>query len=74
MPAHRINVTTALKFKVENGTTDTGLVKYATRSYNAINPEISDDDLYTIGQGLSAMQTHEVGEIQRTETATLSAD
>ena len=74
MPAHRINVTTALKIKVENGTTDTGLVKYATRSYNSINPEITDDDLYTIGQGLAAMQTHEVGDIVRTETATLSAD
>ena len=73
MAAHRINVSTTLKFKVENGTTDTGAIKYATRSYGAINPEITDDDLYTIGQGLAAMQTHEVGEIQRTETATLAA-
>lgn len=74
MATHRINVTTALKIKVGNGTTDTGTVKYATRSYNSINPEITDEDLYTIGQGLAAMQTHEVGDILRTETATLAAD
>lgn len=74
MAAHRINTTTALKIKVENGTTDSGLVKYATRSFNSMNPELTDEDFYAVGQGLAAMQSHEVGDIQRTDTSTLSAD
>lgn len=49
----------------------TGAVKYATRTYSSINPEISDDDLLAIGQGLGALQTHDVGDVQRVENATM---
>ena len=71
MATQRTNIKTSLKIKVENGTTDTGAVKYATRTYSSINPEISDDDLLAIGQGLGALQTHDVGDVQRGENATM---
>ena len=71
MATQRTNITTSLKIKVENGTTDAGAVKYATRTFSSINPEISDDDRLAIGQGLAAMQAHGVGDIQRYETASL---
>ena len=56
---------------MENGTTDAGAVKYATRTFSSINPEISDEDLLAVGQGLAALQSHDVGDIQRAENATL---
>ena len=71
MATQRTNITTSLKIKVENGTTDAGAVKYATRTFSSINPEINDDDLLAIGQGLAAMPAHGVGDIQRYETASL---
>ena len=71
MATQRTNIKPSLKIKVENGTTDTGAVKYATRTYSSINPEISDDDLLAIGQGLGALQTHDVGDVQRVENATM---
>ncbi len=52
MATQRTNITTSLKIKVENGTTNTGTVKYATRTFSSINPEISDEDLLAVGQGL----------------------
>ena len=70
MATQRTNIKTSLKIKVENGTTDTGAVKYATRTYSSINPEISDAALLAIGQGLGALQTHDVGDGPRGEHAT----
>lgn len=74
MAAHRINTTTTLRIKVENGTTSGGLLKYATRSFGGINPELADEDFYAVGQGLAALQSHEVGDIQRLDTSTLATD
>lgn len=73
MATQRTNITTSLKIKVENGTTNTGTVKYATRTFSSINPEISDEDLLAVGQGLGALalQSHDVGDIQRLENATM---
>ena len=52
-------------------TLSTGTVKYATRTFSSINPEISDEDLLAVGQGLGALQSHDVGDIQRLENATM---
>ena len=50
MATQRTNITTSLKIKVENGTTDAGAVKYATRTFSSINPEISDEDLLAVAR------------------------
>lgn len=71
MATQRVNVTTALKIMVENGTTEAGTIKYAARTISSINPDLSDDDLLAVGQGLAAMQSHEVGDIKRSEISTL---
>ncbi|WP_298463170.1 DUF1659 domain-containing protein [uncultured Mitsuokella sp.] len=71
MATQRINVTTTLKIKVENGATATGATKYATRTVSNINPEITDDDMLAIGEEFAALQTHAVGDIQRSEVSTL---
>ena len=73
MATQRVNVTTALKIMVENGTTDSGTIKYAARTISSINPDLSDDDMLAIGQGLAAMQSNEVGDIKRSDIATLVA-
>lgn len=71
MATQRVNVTTALKIMVESGTTDAGTIKYAARTISSINPEISDEDLLAIGQGLADMQSNDVGDIKRSDIATL---
>lgn len=71
MATQRTSMTTALKIMVENGTTDSGYIKYAARTFSSINPDISDEDLFAIGQELAALQAHEVGDIKRSDIATL---
>ena len=71
MATQRTNITTSLKIRVESGTTDAGTIKYAARTISSINPDISDDDLLEVGQGLAAMQSNDVGDIKRSDIATL---
>lgn len=71
MATQRTNITTSLKIMVESGTTDAGTIKYAARTISSINPDISDEDLLAVGQGLAAMQSNEVGDIKRSEISTL---
>lgn len=71
MATQRVNVTTVMKLMVENGTTNTGTVQYAARTISSINPEITDEDLLAIGQELGTLQSHDVGDIKRSDLATL---
>lgn len=71
MATQRTNITTSLKIMVESGTTDAGTIKYAARTISSINPDISDDDLLEVGKGLAAMQSNDVGDIKRSDIATL---
>ena len=71
MATERTNITTVMKLMVENGTTDAGAVKYAVRTLSSINPEITDEDLLAIGRELADMQTHDLGDVKRSDTATL---
>lgn len=71
MATQRTNVTTVLKIMVGVGTTASGYIRYAARTFSSVNPEISDEDLLVIGQELGALQVHEVGDVMRSELATL---
>lgn len=56
---------TKISIKVVNGD-DT-----LTRSFIHINPDISDADLYTVGENLSGLQTYPLSVVQRTDVATI---
>lgn len=71
MATERTNVTTVMKMMVAVGTTASGTIRYAARTFSSVNPEISDEDLLAIGQELGALQANEVGDVMRSELATL---
>lgn len=71
MAAKKTNKKCALKLKVEVGTTSSGVAKYGTRTITDINPDLTDDDMQSLGTSLAALQTYPVSDVQRTDTASL---
>ena len=59
--------------KVENGLGKDGKVRLAQRTFQHINPELSDDDAYTIGTALGNLQSRTVDSVARTDSASLIA-
>ena len=59
--------------KVENGIGKGGAVLLAQRTFPHINPALSDDDAFTIGEALAGLQDHTLGTIARTDSASLIA-
>ena len=43
MATQRTNITTSLKIKVENGTTESGAIKYATRTFRQAAVRLKQD-------------------------------
>lgn len=62
-----------LLLKVEYGATASGNTTYRTRTLSNINPDLSDNNAYSIMTKLGAMQTHTVAEIKREDIATLTS-
>ena len=63
--------TSKIILKVENGVGESGKTLFANRTFQHINPALSDDDAYTIGAALAALQTHALGSVIRTDSAQL---
>ena len=59
----------ALKVRIEGAD---GKVAYSQRTFAHINPELSDENAYSIGMMLGALQSHEVVAVTRTDAAGLS--
>ena len=59
----------ALKVRIEG---EDGKVTYSQRTFTHISPELSDEDAYSIGMMLGALQSHEVVSVTRTDAAGLS--
>ncbi|SNU93461.1 Protein of uncharacterised function (DUF1659) [Megamonas hypermegale] len=66
------NVECNIVIKVQTGTTTTGKPSYASRSFGDINPEISDDNVLTIGQKLSGLQKYTLGSVNREDLAEIA--
>ena len=65
--------TSKLILKVENGIGKDGKTVFANRTFQHINPALSDDDAYVIGTALADLQTQVLGNISRTDSAQLAA-
>lgn len=65
--------TSKIILKVENGIGKDGSPAFAQRTFQHINPALSDDDAYTIGEALAGLQTHTLGNVLRTDNASLIA-
>jgi hypothetical protein len=65
--------TSKIILKVENGIGKDGSPAFAQRTFQHINPALSDDDAYTIGEALAGLQTHTLGTVLRTDNASLIA-
>ncbi len=65
--------TSKIILKVENGFSKNGATAYAQRTFQHINPALSDDDAYAIGEALAGLQDHTLGNVSRTDSASLIA-
>lgn len=59
----------ALKVKIVG---EDGKVTYSQRTFAHISPALSDEDAYSIGMMLGALQSHDVVSVTRTDAAGLS--
>lgn len=66
------NVQCSIVLKVQTGTTTTGKASYTSRTFSDINPEISDDNVLTIGQKLAGLQKYDLGSVNREDTAEIA--
>ena len=62
---------TKLSVRVVTGTSASGMAITRQRTFNHINPEISDEDAYEVGQALGGLQTYAVDGVVRTDTTEL---
>lgn len=61
----------ALILKVENGQSQSGTTMYANRTVSDINPEIGNEDLYTIANGLAELVPNALSKISRRDMTML---
>lgn len=64
----------SLVLKVITGTKENGTNELSNRTISDINPEISDADLFDIGEKLAACQSHELSTILRSSRIELTED
>ena len=72
--AKRLTETGKLTLTVQTGTAESGTAVTANRSVSNVNPDLMDDDAYSIAVKLGGLQKYPVTKITRTDTAVLAAD
>ncbi len=70
--ATKNNITTKLILKVANGKDANGKDQFLQRTFNRVNPAISDNDFYHVASQIASLQTRDVLSIARTDNATIS--
>ena len=73
MAAKKETQSTKLIVDVVTGTASSGKSITKARTFSAVNPAITDDDMLDIGAKLGALQAYDVAQIKRVDTATLVA-
>ena len=69
----RIDTKSTFRLKLETGINDKGTATYSARSFSGINPALTDDELLGIAEGLAGLQSHTLAEVDRIDTAALTA-
>lgn len=62
-----------MKLKLVSGQDAKDNPKYSTRSFKDINPELSDEDMLSVGTAMAGLQTMPLGQVLRTDTTELDA-
>lgn len=70
--ATRNNSKSSLGIKYVAGVDSQGDNTYRTFSYSNVNPDVSDDDILSVGNKIGALQTQTVAAVVRTDTANLT--
>ena len=73
MAAKKETQSAKLIIDVVTGTSSSGKSITKARTFSAVNPAVSDDDMLDIGAKLGALQAYDVSKIKRVDTATLVA-
>lgn len=71
MAAKKEEQKTQLVLHVITGTGSSGKAITKARTFSAVNPAISDDDMLDIGAALGNLQSHALSTIQRIDKANL---
>ena len=71
MAAKKETQSAKLIIDVVTGTSSSGKSITKARTFSAVNPAATDDDMLDIGAKLGALQAHDVSTIKRVDTATL---
>ena len=62
-----------MKLKLVSGQDAKDNPKDSSRSFNNINPRLSDEDMLSVGTAMANLQTMPLGQVLRTDTAVLDA-
>lgn len=62
-----------MKLKLVSGQDAKDNPKYSTRSFKDINPQLSDEDMLSVGTAMAGLQTMPLGQVLRTDTTELDA-
>ena len=71
MAAKKETQSAKLIIDVVTGTSSSGKSITKARTFSAVNPAATDDDMLDVGAALGALQAHDVKTIKRVDTATL---
>ena len=71
MAIERNEATSKIILKVAVGTGANGAVAYGQRTYNRVNPELSDEDVLALGQALGKLQMYAVSNVSSQDAAAL---
>ena len=73
MAAKKEDASTKLVVKVVTGVATSGKAITANRSFSAVNPAVTDDQMLDVGTKIGALQSHDVQAITRIDTANMVA-
>jgi hypothetical protein len=62
-----------LQLQFQVGTTASGLPKIKNQNYTHVSPDISDDDLFAVGQALAVLFTDPIYQVARVDQDSLKA-
>ena len=71
MPVMSLPIPSRLQLRLEVGSDDDGKPIYRLRTFGNVNPEVSDEDLLSLADGIGALQEHPVDTVRRIDQSDL---
>lgn len=72
MAATKSLESTAFAYKVQTGLSGSGAPVNVTRTINGVNPVITDDDLYAVGNAIASLQQYPISARYRVDKSLIT--